>query len=230
MKKHSTIGKIEKKGRNSAKMVILMVGICILLGVVVYMVYIKNKPKIIVNNLFTELKAGNKEKINNYLDYKQLIYSLDETLAAEDNEQVLNIEKSLFNSIDWSIKNTEIDGENITAIVEVVNKDFVKVITNWMKKIINEKTKGIEITQELSLQKLQETLEQTQEKKTVNKKITFKHENGKWRVEVDESFRDLVYPGIDSVITVLNQNNTIKVGDSYKRYKCRRGYQVWNKK
>lgn len=204
MGKHS-VKKNSGKEKSPVKIIVLILCMCILLGAVVY-VYNKSKPKTTVNNLFTELKAGNREEINNYIDYEQLLYCLDEMLTQEDNEQNSNIEKSLFNTIEWNIENTEIEGESATAVVEVTNKDFIKVITNWMKKVINEKTKGIEITQQSSLQKLQETLAETEERKTVIKKITLNHENGKWKVDVNEDLRDLVYPGIDSVITVLNQN------------------------
>lgn len=207
MGKHSARREPEKKSKGSAKKVILVLGICILLGAIVYMGYTRNKPKTIINNLLTELKAGNKEAANNYTDYEQLIYSLDEMLTVEDNEQISAIEKSLFDSIEWNIENIEIDGENATAVVEVTNKDFIKVITNWMKKVINEKAKGTEITEEISLQKLQDTLSETQERKTVIKKITLNKEEGNWKINVDENLRDLVYPGIDSVITVLNQNS-----------------------
>ncbi len=206
MGKHSA-RRTGEKSRNPAKGIGIVVVICILLGVVSYIVYSKNKPKTAINNLFTELKAGNREEINNYLDYEQLIYSLDEMLTGEGNEQISNIRKKLFDSMEWNIENIEIDGENATAVVEVTNKDFVKVITNWMKSIINERTKGVEVTEEISLQKLQDTLTGTQERKTVIKKIILNQDGKNWKIEIDENFRDLVYPGIDSVVTVLNQNN-----------------------
>lgn len=207
MGKHSARRKAEEKSKNPAKIIVLAIAICLILGTASYMLYSKSRPKTVIENALTDLKKGSKETINSYLDYEQLIYSLDEMLTGEENEQISNIRKKLFDSMEWSIENIEIDGENTTAVVEVTNKDFVKVITNWMKSIINEKTKGVEITEEISLQKLQDTLTETQERKTVIKKITLNKEGKNWKIEIDENFRDLVYPGIDSVITVLNQNN-----------------------
>lgn len=207
MGKHSARRETEKKSKGSAKILVLVIGICILVGVVGYVIDRQNRPKNVVNEAFTELKAGNKEIVNNYLNYEELIYSLDEMLLTKENEQISNIEKNLFNTMDWSIENTEIDDEKATVVVEVTNKDFVKVITSWMKQVINEKSKGTQVDENMSLQKLQDTLTTIQERKTVIKKITLSKEEGNWKINVDENLRDLVYPGIDSVITVLNQNN-----------------------
>lgn len=212
MGKHSesrnSVKRNSAKSKKLFKTIILIIFISILIGIISYMAYIKSEPKNIVNKLFTELKSGNNEEANKYIDYQQLIYSLDEMLIQEgSNEQILNIEKSLFNSMEWNVENTILNGESAEVLVEVTNKDFIKVITNWMKKLINEKTKGTEVTNNLSLEKLQKTLDETQERKTVIKKIELNKEDGKWKVKVNENLRNLVYPGIDSVVTVLNQNN-----------------------
>lgn len=87
----------------------------------------------------------------------------------------------------------------------MTNKDFIEVVTAWMKKIVNVKNNGIELTDEVSLQKLQETLEETDTTKTVIKRISLEKVDEKWKVTVNEELTNLVFPGVDSVVSVLNK-------------------------
>ena len=99
----------------------------------------------------------------------------------------------------------ETKNNNAVVTVEMTNKDYIKVITNWMKKMIGEKARGEEITDELLLQNLEATLAETTDTKTETKKVTLFKEKGKWKIIVDEELRNLIYPGIESVATTLNK-------------------------
>lgn len=205
MGRHSS-GNYTKKSKSKI-IIALTIIIIVIIGVSIYL-YITNMekkgPEITINNMFNALKQSDESKVNEYLDYNKLLSSLDEMLVKEDvrNEEV---EKKLFESIEWKIENIEADGETATAVVELTNKDFIEVVTAWMKKIVNVKNSGIELTDEVSLQKLQETLEETDTTKTVIKRISLEKVDEKWKVTVNEEITNLVFPGVDSVVSVLNK-------------------------
>ena len=205
MGRHSS-GNYTKKSKSKI-IIALTIIIIAVIGVSIYLYTTnmeKKGPEITINNMFNALKQSDESKVNEYLDYNKLLSSLDEMLVKEDvrNEEV---EKKLFESIEWKIENIEADGETATAVVELTNKDFIEVVTAWMKKIVNVKNSGIELTDEVSLQKLQETLEETDTTKTVIKRISLEKVDEKWKVTVNEELTNLVFPGVDSVVSVLNK-------------------------
>lgn len=205
MGRHSS-GNYTKKSRSKIIIVLIIIVITII-GVSTYLYFTneeKKAPEIAINNTFQALKQDEEKQINEYLDYNKLLSSLDEMLVNENarNEEV---EKKLFESIEWNIENIELDGETATAVVELTNKDFIEVVTEWMKKIVNERNLGTELTDEVSLQKLQETLEETDSTKTVIKKISLEKLEGKWKIAVNDELTNLVFPGVDSVVSVLNK-------------------------
>ena len=118
------------------------------------------------------------------------------------------IEKELFKNIEWNIEEIEEQENQVVAIVEVKNKDFKNVITAWMKGLISAKSSGIEITNEYALEKLANEIEEEQSSKSVIKKILLEKDNDIWKIQVNEDLRDLVYPSIDSVISVLKSSKT----------------------
>lgn len=205
MGKHFS-GNYTKKSKSKLIIVLVILAI-ITIGVGTYVYYIniqKKAPEIAINNTMQALKNYDIEKINSYLEYNQLLSSLDEMLINE-NIDTKTVEKKLFESLEWNVENIEIDGEKATAVVEVNNKDFIEVVTDWMKKIVNERNKGTEVTDDVSLKKLEETLEETEIMENVIKKISLEKIENTWKIKIDGEFTNLVFPGLDSVINVLNK-------------------------
>ena len=205
MGRHSS-GNYTKKSKSKLIIVLVILAI-IIIGVGIYVYYIniqKKAPEIAINNTMQALKNYDIEKINSYLEYNQLLSSLDEMLINE-NIDTRTVEKKLFESLEWNVENIEIDGEKATAVVEVNNKDFIEIVTDWMKKMVNERNKGTEITDELSLKKLEETLEETETMENVIKKISLEKQENTWKIKIEGEFTNLVFPGLDSVVSVLNR-------------------------
>lgn len=203
--KHSSV---EKKSKNIVLIVIVLV-IVIVLGVGIYALMMKlnnqNDIEGVINNFFEAIKNAEQEKANQYVDYQQLINSLDEMILQDESDE---IEKELFRNIEWNIEDIEEQGNQTIAIVEVKNKDFKNVITAWMKELVSAKSSGIEITNEYALEKLANEIEEEQSSKSVIKKILLEKDNDIWKIQVNEDLRDLVYPSIDSVISVLKSSKT----------------------
>ena len=191
--------------KSNFKMIFVVVIIAII-GMLVHNSNVKKQPKKIINTAFSDLKTANIEDANKYINYNQLIYSLDGMLAKEDDNEINSaIKKELFTNIEWEVLDVETKNNNAVVTVEMTNKDYIKVITNWMKKMIGEKARGEEITDELLLQNLEATLAETTDTKTETKKVTLFKEKGKWKIIVDEELRNLIYRGIESVATTLNK-------------------------
>ena len=202
MGKHSSESK-SGKGKKVFFVIIFLI-LLVAIGIVIFNNMIsKQTPEDSINNAFQAIKSYDVDNANKYIDYNQLIYSLDEMLVQGKNEGVC---KELFKDLEWKVENTEVNNDKATAIVEVKNKDFIKVMTNWMKKIIGEKAKVNQITIDVSLQKLENALSETGEVTTVMKKINLTKEDDTWKIIVDEELRSLVYPSIDSVATSLTQS------------------------
>ena len=179
--------------------------ICIIFVIIFYVCdkLKEKKPKAVINKFFTAIKENNKQLANEFSNYEELIDSFD-TLILQNDGNTLNLEKELFKNIIWNIDDVKIENNNAIVIVEVTNKNFKNIITKWMEEIVISKSVGEDITDEMALQKLEKILLQESEYKTGIKKITLKNEGEKWKIQVNEDLRDLVYPGIDSIIEVLN--------------------------
>ena len=147
------------------------------------------------------------ERQKNYIDYNYLISILSKKILNNENEnQISNIEKELFKELEWKIEKVEIEGERATVVVEVTNKDFKEIMTTWMKDIMNNKNSQDEIVStNLAMESFENTIKNTKNKKSIIKKIKLNKINEKWVIINDDEFRYLVFPGIESVITVLEE-------------------------
>ena len=180
--------------------------LCIIVGLVINFFCSKEKREVsdTINNCLTAIKEQNNEEASKYVNYENLLCSIDGIFANKDIEEISNVEKELFKNIEWKIENIEVEEGKAVAAVEVKNKDFKYVITRWMKEIVVSKSVDKEITNEILLQKLEKSLKEETTMKTEIKKITLNKLEEQWKIQVNEELRDLVYPGIDSVITGLS--------------------------
>jgi len=207
MPKHSKETQENKLTETVKSIIIFVLCISIVFIVILYVCNnLKEKqPKVVINKFFTAIKEENIKSANEFSNYEDLIDSFD-TMILQDDSDTSNVKKELFKNMMWTIEEVEIENDRATVIVEVTNKNFKNVITKWMKEIVISKSLEKEITNEIALQKLQNILSQESEYKTVIKRIILKNDGEKWKIQVNEELRDLVYPGIDSVIEVLHSN------------------------
>lgn len=205
MGKHS----IKKSKTKTTKGIILVIIIAILIIIFGIIRLIENsvneKSKFIeqeeiINNAFSALKNLNKKEIENYLDYATLISGLDESILQEN----VSLENYLFNSMEWSIENIKEENENIVVVVEVSNKDYKKIITEWLKEIVEVNEENNSISEVESLQILERILQEDNcGTRTVIKKIQLSQQNGNWKIIVNDDLINLLYPGIETVNSVF---------------------------
>lgn len=127
MGKHS----IEKKKINFGKGFIAVIIPVLIIAVIIGIIYIiKNNTNSnnefeeqgkIINSAFSNLKSFNIDEVEKYLNYSELISGLDKNIM---EEKFINLQKNLFNTMEWSIENIKEEDGIVVAIVEVTNKNL----------------------------------------------------------------------------------------------------------
>ena len=200
---------LEKKTNKVLLIAVILIILAVIIGIVVFFIGNNKTPEEkleeTIDSCFTSLKSSNIEKANKYINYDELVSSFDEIIIENRDGEISNIEKELFKSIEWNIENIEIENDKATVVVEVTNKNFKDVITKWMEQMYTVQESEQNISDQISLRELEEVLINENETKTEIKRITLNQNDENWKIEVDESLRDLMYPGIDIVFTILNQ-------------------------
>lgn len=206
MGKHST-GKYAKfkKGKLIATLTIVIILILVIALVVIMTskTNLEKEPERVLNEAFTGLKELDKEKVNAYMDYDKLIKSLDEMIL--ENPDDTELEKELFKDMKWTIESTKLEDNHAIMIIEMTNKDFKTILTEWMREIVSEREKN-QVTNELTLQILKKVIsDESIKEKTVLKKVNIQKDDSGWKISVDNNLRDLLFPGIDSVISAIKE-------------------------
>lgn len=187
----------------------VVVGIILFSIILFIYLYMNNKqeekePEKILNEAFTNLKNLDKDEINKTLDYDSLLSSLDEMIVSEENDTE-ELEKMLFESLTWTIENIEVEENEAVAIVEMTNKNFKNILTNWLKNIVYEKENGKVITNQVALDNFEDAISDETSTKTIIKKVQLTKEDNNWKIVINDDLRDLIFPGIDTVISTLEE-------------------------
>ena len=202
MGKHS-INNSNRKNVIKLKSILFFI---IITGLVITLIISINKKKEdftkqeeIINQAFSALKTTNINEVNKYTNYNKIISGLDESIL--NQEEVSEIEKNLFNTMEWSIEKIKEEDNNIVAIIEVTNKDFKMIIKEWLQEIVNRKTNGEDISNEVGLKVLENILKNNNYgTQTVIKKVKIDKDS---KIEVNDDLINLLYSGIESVSNAL---------------------------
>ena len=202
MGKHS-INNSNRKNGIKLKSILFFI---IITGLVIIFIISINKKKDdftkqeeIINQAFSALKTTNINEVNKYTNYNKIISGLDESIL--NQEEVSEIEKNLFNTMEWSIEKIKEEDNNTVAIIEVTNKDFKMIITEWLQEIVNRKTNGEDISNEVGLKVLENILKNNNYgTQTVIRKVKIDKDS---KIEVNDDLINLLYSGIESVSNTL---------------------------
>ena len=156
-------------------------------------------PEKTLNEMFQALKDGDFEKVNEFSNYDEIkkITENDTSNNSIMSPESIENQKLLYESLEWNIKSIKTEGNTATAVVEVTNKDFNEIITNYMEKAFQAWFLQGDLSDEKAQEYLTEELKsQDIPVKTQEANITLEKENGKWKVKVDENLRKAIYPGL----------------------------------
>ena len=102
------------------------------------------------------------------------------------------------------LNNTIVDDKEILE-VEITNKDFDKIISNYTQEALKIAFSGQSFTAEEQNNTLKEQLKNEEiGTKTVTTTIQLIKQDGKWRVQADENLVNSLLPGLQEAINSLN--------------------------
>ena len=195
-----------KKEKKSKKWLAVLVLLIILIILALMVLYTSITPRTSVNNLFTNLKNGNKFMASLNINYDDLISILDSTIVFNSGNSMTNLEKECFNDLSWEITGESIENTTATVTATITTKNFRQVLLNWIEKISEVLENQEDIETEQNLQLLEESLMQDNvDTKTNEITINLERKGLTWKVIIDDNFVDAIYPGLNQVLDVMKQ-------------------------
>ena len=195
---------VENKKTNKKSPIIAIIIVVILLALVgVVYVTLQNTPKSVVNGMFKALKDGNYEKVNEYINYQEVISSSDVIDSENLDTETMNL---LFNKLDWKITETTQEGNKASVTVEVTNKNFKTIIGNYMQNALRVAFSGQELSDaEMENYLIEELKKEDMETATITQTINLTKQDGKWVINTtDTSFVEILLPGLNEAINSLS--------------------------
>ncbi len=174
---------------------IAVVAIIAVVVILTILMVTSSNPKKSVDGLLTNLKAGDFEKAQEFMTGED---SIEEDSLNEEAQ------KYLFDKLSWKIKNITEENENATIELEVTNKDFKTIMTNYSQKIVKAVFGGESMTEETSNKYLLEELKSEEvQTTTLTKNIQAVKEDGKWKIVGNEDLTNALLPGLEEAIDAI---------------------------
>ena len=195
-----------KKEKKSKKWLLVVVLLIILIILALMVLYTSITPRSSVNNLFTNLKNGNKFMANLNINYDELISVLDTSIVSAKGSSMSDLEKECFNELSWEITGESVENQTATVTATITTKNFRQVLLNWIEKISEVLENQDDISTEQNLQLLNESLVQDNvDTRTNEVTISLERKGLTWKVNINDEFIDAIYPGLNQVLDVMEQ-------------------------
>lgn len=195
-----------KKEKKSKKWLLVVILLIVLIVLALMVLYTSITPRSSVNNLFTNLKNGNKFMASLNIDYDDLISVLDASIASQSGNSMSNLEKECFNGLSWEITGESVENQTATVTATITTKNFRQVLLNWIEKISEVLETQDDISTEQNLQLLEESLVQDNvDTRTTDITINLERKGLTWKVVINDEFIDAIYPGMTQVLDVMEQ-------------------------
>ena len=193
-----------KKGLKIALIVVLIIAL-VVGGCFVFLNLTKKQALETVDEMFTAIKTGDKEKIKQYINIED---STEEENTSEDQE----MEKAMLKNLNYEVISTDVKFNECIVKLNVSNKNLKTVFGNYITKAFSlafSQAFGAMTEEEMNNQ-LQQYFEEQYDSdstETITSEITInmKKESGKWNITCDEdAFVEAVLPGYEEVVESLN--------------------------
>lgn len=182
-----------KKANNNMIIIGVAIAVVVVIAIIACIMLMKDSPKKIVEQAFTELKAG--------------AFAQEMLSGLIQGEDGLNAEaqKLLFEKLEWKILKETEEGDKATVEVEVTNKDFKTILGNYMQKALKAAFSGQTISEEEMTNYLVEELKNEEVQTVTNtQSINLEKKDGKWEIVEDDNFVNCVLPGLNEAVNALN--------------------------
>lgn len=205
-KKANKTSKKENKGNKNNKKVGYWVGgvilLLIVLAIVTALLLLPETPEKTVDGMLNSLKNADFESVNKYINYDEVV---NQSEMLKDSEMDQETQSLLFNKLSWKIMNITKEADKASVEVEITNKDFEQIISNYTQEALKIAFSGESFTEEEQNNKLKEQLKNDQiQTKTVNTTIQLIKQEGNWKVQADENLVKALLPGLQDAINSLN--------------------------
>lgn len=195
--------KLEKKTRvrkNVWGVVVTVILVAALAIGIVCTILLQDTPSKSIDAMLMALKTGDFIKAEEFVNYQEMVQSSE--LADGENEES---QKLFFDRLEWNINEIKKDVNTATAQVEITNKDYKTILSNYMQKVLKIAFSG----QSMSEQEMQNSLIEelkNQEVQTATNMVTMQLEkkDGKWRVISNEDLMFGLMPGLKEAMDSLN--------------------------
>ena len=174
----------------------------VVLAIVTALLLLPATPEKTVEGMLNSLKNADFESVNKYVNYDEIVNASEMLQNTEMDEEAQSL---LFNKLAWKISNISKEENTASVEVEITNKDFNQIISNYTQEALRIAFSGESFTQEEQNNKLKEQLKNEEiGTKTVTTTIQLVKQDGEWKVQADESLVNALLPGLQEAINSLN--------------------------
>ena len=203
--KNKVKGKVTVENKKSKKAPIItaiVIIAIIILAIVLYVVF-ANGPKGVVEGMFSALKNGDYDKVNEYINYNEVISSSDVLDSESLDQETMNL---LFDKLSWKVTETTQEENTANVTVEVTNKNFKTIIANYMQNALRVAFSGQELSDaEMENYLLEELKNEDVETTTTTQTINLTKQDGKWVINTtDTNLIDILLPGLNEAVNSLS--------------------------
>ena len=203
--KNKVKGKVTVENKKSKKAPIItaiVIIAIIILAIVLYVVF-ANGPKGVVEGMFRALKNGDYDKVNEYINYNEVISSSDVLDSESLDQETMNL---LFDKLSWKVTGTIQEENTANVTVEVTNKNFRTIIANYMQNALKVAFSGQELSDaEMENYLLEELRNEDVETTTTTQIINLTKQDGKWVINTtDTNLIDILLPGLNEAVNSLS--------------------------
>ena len=194
---------VENKKSKKAPIITAIVIIAIIILAIVLYVAFANGPKGVVEGMFSALKNGDYDKVNEYINYNEVISSSDVLDSESLDQETMNL---LFDKLSWKVTETTQEENTANVTVEVTNKNFKTIIANYMQNALRVAFSGQELSDaEMENYLLEELKNEDVETTTTTQTINLTKQDGKWVIDTtDTNLIDVLLPGLNEAVNALN--------------------------
>lgn len=182
-----------------AATVITILAVLAVAALLTYMIVTSSDPKKTVDGFLTNLRAGDLAKAQEFV-------SGDEDLLID--EEFDDETKALFfDKLSWKVTKVTKEDNEATVEIEVTNKNFDTIISNCMKKLLEDFKailNGVSVEQNMDKYFTEELKNEQVETTTVTKTIQLVKEDKTWKVVSNDELVDALLPGFQESINKLN--------------------------
>ena len=174
----------------------------VVLAIVTALLLLPTTPEKTVEGMLNSLKNADFESVNKYVNYEEIVNESEMLQNSEMDEETQSL---LFDKLTWKISNISKEENTASVEVEITNKDFNQIISNYKQEALRIAFSGESFTEEVQNNKLKEQLKNEEiGTKTITTTIQLEKQDGEWKVQADESLVNALLPGLQEAINSLN--------------------------